>query len=192
MTKALLLAAGSITGLLALSVPLAGCENCAVGGTSYMMPSEWIGVTFESEQDANNVRSVLAGFAKEQRRRTYRPVDEPFFAEQNRKDPSSHYERYTHYSPPGRCTGWEIVQVDYAPECMIVRVLDRSGVWTPESLEAVRRVERVLASAAQGKVAVLVRAKPEQSYPAQLSVREVDLPPSDKAPCEWRTQFEVD
>lgn len=190
MMKALLLAACSI-GLLALSMLLAGCEYCTVTGTSYMMPSEMIGVTFESEQDANNVRGALAQFANEQRRRTYRPIDEPFFAEQNRKDPSSHYERYTYYSPPGRCTGWQIVQVDYAPECMVVRVVDRSGVWTPESLEAVRRVERVLASAARGKVAVLVRAKPEQSYPAQLSVREVDLPPSDEAPCEWRTQFEV-
>lgn len=190
MMKRLLLAVGSIAALLGLSVPLAGCEICD-GGSSYMMPAEWIGVTFESEQDASNVRRALADFAKQQRRRTYRPIDEPFFAEQDRKDPASHYERYTHYTPPGRCTGWEIVQTDYAPECMIVRVLDRSGVWTPESLEAVRRVERVLAAAARGKVAVLVRAKQEQSYPTQLTVREVDRPPSDRASCEWKTQFKV-
>lgn len=188
--KTSLLAAGSIAGLLALSVPLAGCESCNVG-SSYLLPTEWIGVKYESEQDANNVRRALADFAKEQRRRVYRPIDEPFFAEQNRKDPSSHYERYTHYNPPGRCTGWAITQIDHAPECMIVMVSDRSGVWTPASLEAVRRVERVLATAAQGKVAVLVRAKQEQSYPAQFTVREVDQPPSDQTPCEWKTQFEI-
>ena len=177
--KTSLLAAGSIAGLLALSVPLAGCESCNVGA-SYLLPTEWIGVKYQSEQDANNVRRALADFAKEQRRRVYRPIDEP-----------SHYERYTHYNPPGRCTGWAITQIDHAPECMIVMVSDRSGVWTPASLEAVRRVERVLATAAQGKVAVLVRAKQEQSYPAQLTVREVDQPPSDETPCEWKTQFEV-
>lgn len=55
-------------------------------------------------------------------------------------------------------------------------------------MDATRRVERVLANAARGKVAVLVRAKQEQNYPAQLTVREVDEPPSDKTPCEWETE----
>jgi hypothetical protein len=191
MMKTLLPVAGTIMGLLTMSVPLAGCESCD-GGSSYLLPTEWIGVRFESQQDADSVRRALADFATQQRRRVYRPTDEPFFAEQNRQNPSSHYERYTHYNPPGRCTGWAITQIDHSPECMIVMVSDRSGAWTPDSLEAVRRVERVLANAARGKVAVLVRAKQEQGYPAQLTTREVDQPPSEQTPCEWQTQFEVD
>jgi len=190
MMKALPPAVIALLGLLAMSVPLAGCESCN-NASSYLLPTEWIGVKFDSQQDADSARRALADFAKEQRRRVYRPMDEPFFAEQNRKNPSSHYERYTHYNPQGRCTGWAITQIDYSPACMIVLVSDRSGAWTPDSLQAARNVERLLARAATGKVAVLVRAKQEQSYPAQLTVREVDQPPSDQAPCEWKTQFEV-
>lgn len=182
--------AGLTTGLLALCVLLAGCEVCD-GGSSYMLPGEWIGVKFESEQDANNVRRALAEFSKAHGLEVYRPMDVPFFAEQNRQDPSAHMERQTYYNPPGRCTGWGIMQVDYSPRCMIVVVSERSGAWKPESLAAVRKVESVLAGAAQGKVSVLVRAKQEQSYPTQLTVPEVDVPPSDRAPCEWKTQFEV-
>jgi len=188
--RILMVTAGLIAGAVAMSLYLTGCEICS-GGASYFFPTEWIGVKFETEQDAENVRQALAAFAQKQRRRVYRPIDEPFFAEQNLRDPYMHLERYTHYDPPGRCTGWAVTQIDHAPDCMIVMVSDRSGSWTHESLEAVRQIERLLANVAAGKVAVLVRAKPQQNYPAQIAASETDLPPSELAPCEWRTQFEV-
>lgn len=179
--------------LAAMLLPLwvTGCDDCQ-GGASYLLPTEWIGVVTRGDADVAAVNSVLANFAAENGLHGYRESTVPFFREQREKGQMRNDADVAHYKSQSSCRGIHVSTFEYGPSCMHVLVADASGRWTAKSLEGVRQIRQSLARTLPGQVSVLVRAKSQQSYPEQLSAHEPDLPPSDQAPCTWKTQYPVE
>jgi hypothetical protein len=120
---------------LALFVALIGCDGrTGLPDQSYTFPTAIIGVPVASQDEGERIKAALATFAKRHDLVRYRPIEEPFFAESNRRDPMQHLERQTMYNPryPNDRPGWYRVAGILSP---VLRNLGRRVVWCLEGEE---------------------------------------------------------
>lgn len=164
--------------LLAL-ILLVGCERqSGPPNQSYTFPTAILGVVVESPAEGEQIRAALASFASKFRLQRYRPIESPFFAEQNRREPWNHLERGTDYNPPPgfEAKGFSVHLEEFSPRCFVVSLSERSGIWTQRSLGALRQLQRMLSGLTADRTRLLVRPKEEQNWPTQNSFSDPERP----------------
>jgi hypothetical protein len=149
---------------------LIGCDDRAgLPDQSYTFPTAIVGVPVASQDEGERIKAALATFAQRHDLVRYRPIEEPFFAESNRRDPMQHLERQTMYNPryPNDRRGFGIELQEYSPQCFVIWVAEWSGVWTEKTLRAFQQINSELVQLTSGRAKLFVPPRPEQNWPAQ-------------------------
>ncbi len=151
---------------------LAACDPGATPAGSYGMPEAVIGVRLDSDVQSENVRSLLNEFAHTHGLQRYRFADDALVPLQRRQ---GHPERalMTEYDPPMETDtlGFDFVLVEISNRCWAVRLHDRTGNWTQESVDSFYRLHRALSETSGHNAFVFVRPTVEQNWERRQQLR---------------------
>jgi hypothetical protein len=136
--------------------------------SGYIYPTAIFAVELNSAQESEAMLAAITSFARMHGLKRYRPVEVPFFREQNLKDPRKKLEQQTYWNPPQpECQmGFGVSLLEFSRQCAVVQFHDHSGVWRQGPLEAFKQFPVHLDSAIDGPSHLLVHPKPEQNFPA--------------------------
>jgi hypothetical protein len=133
---------------------------------SYTFPEAIVGIPIQSPRETREIGAALVSFAHQYELRRYRRIDG--VPAKARADPTYwDLQISTSYISRRERSGFDVVLMEFSPECHVVALYERSGIWRPRTLGAWHALEGKLSELTDGRSITFTEPRTDQNWPTQ-------------------------